>query len=271
VTTNLSSDDHQREEDTLTPGWNRRAVSRGGRKLLEKLPMDTDVALDAAARIDAAIRPDFRRALFYGVSAIIVLAVGSTIGDGLHSRALHTKLAVIGLAVAFVIFGVLAVRSSGNEVRRVISARGGPAAGTTVRLLITLFGYLIILLSTLGMLAVPLGHLLVGGAITGVVVGIAAQQSLGNIFAGLMLLLARPYVIGDEVRIRSGAMGGPIDGTVVGMDLLYTTVETDEGPVRLPNSGLLASAVGPRPPKDDPGFEQAATDREPAGPDSTNS
>jgi hypothetical protein len=79
------------------------------------------------------------------------------------------------------------------------------------------------------------------------VVGIAAQQSLGNIFAGLVLLLARPYVIGDHIRVRSGALGGPIDGTVAGMDLLYTTLETEEGLVRLPNSGLLAAAVGPRP------------------------
>ena len=116
-----------------------------------------------------------------------------------------------------------------------------------MRLLITLFGYLIILLAVLGMLAVPLGRLLVGGAITGIIVGIAAQQSLGNIFAGLVLLLARPYVIGEHIRVRSGALGGPIDGTVVGMDLLYTTLETEEGLVRLPNAGLLAAAVGPRP------------------------
>ena len=93
----------------------------------------------------------------------------------------------------------------------------------------------------------PLGRLLVGGAITGIIVGIAAQQSLGNIFAGLVLLLARPYTIGEHIRVRSGALGGPIDGTVVGMDLLYTTLETEEGPVRLPNAGLLAAAVGPRP------------------------
>ncbi|MCW2547115.1 MAG: small-conductance mechanosensitive channel-like protein [Mycobacterium sp.] len=239
---------------------------RGGRKLLEKLPVDTQAALGAAARIDAAIRPDFRRALVGGVLAIICLSVGSTIGNGLHSRELHTKLAIIGLAVAFVILGVLAVRSAGSEVSRVVRARGGASAGTTVKLLITLFGYLIILLAVLGMLSVPLGHLLVGGAITGVVVGIAAQQSLGNIFAGLMLLLARPYVIGDEVRVHSGALGGPHDGVVVGMDLLYTTVQTDEGAVRIPNAGLLASAVGPRPRKSAEAHDPAATEQLPVGP-----
>jgi small-conductance mechanosensitive channel len=218
------------------------------------------------------IRPDFRRALVAGVGAIVCLAVGSTIGDGVHSHELHTKLAIIGLAVAFVVLGVLAVRSASNEVNRVVRARGGPSAGTTIRLLINLIGYVIVLLAVLGMLAVPLGHLLVGGAITGVVVGIAAQQALGNLFAGLVLLLARPYTIGQEVRVRSGGLGGPFDGTVAGMDLLYTTIVTDEGPVRLPNSGLLAAAVGPRPareqevPPGEPPATQPAPPRQPVDP-----
>ena len=227
----------------MSRGWSRRR----GRQLLDVLPVDTQAALGAAQRLDAAIRPDFRRALVAGVGAVIALSFGSAYGDGLHSRHVSTKLIVIGVAVAFAILGVLAIRSAANEVQRVVRARGGPSAGTTVRLLITLFGYLIILLAVLGMLAVPLGRLLVGGAITGIVVGIAAQQSLGNIFAGLVLLLARPYVIGEHIRVRSGALGGPIDGTVAGMDLLYTTLETEEGLVRLPNAGLLAAAVGPRP------------------------
>jgi Mechanosensitive ion channel, beta-domain len=215
------------------------------------MPVDKQSAVGAAQKLEAVIHPDFRRALIAGIGAVIALSFGSAYGSGLHSRELHVKLIDIGVAVAFVILGVLAVRSSANEVARVVRARGGMSAGTTVRLLIVLFGYLIVLLAVLGMLSVPLGRLLVGGAITGIIVGIAAQQSLGNIFAGLVLLLARPYVIGESIRVRSGALGGPIDGTVVGMDLLYTTLATDEGAVRLPNAGLLAAAVGPRPRKSD--------------------
>jgi hypothetical protein len=215
------------------------------------LPVDTEAALGAAHRIDAVIRPDFRRALVAGIGAIIALSVGSAIGNGIYSHKLETKLIICGLALVFVILAVLAIRSAANEVQRVVTARGGASAGTTVRLLITLFGYLIVLLTVLGMLAIPLGRLLVGGAITGIVVGIAAQQSLGNIFAGLVLLLARPYVIGERIRVRSGSLGGPIDGTVAGMDLLYTTLDTDEGLIRLPNAGLLAAAVGLRPKQPD--------------------
>jgi hypothetical protein len=244
-------------------GWSRRK----GRQLLDVLPVDKQAAIGAAQKLESVIHPDFRRALVAGVGAIIALSFGSAYGNGLHSRELHVKLIDIGVTVAFVILAVIAVRSAGNEVARVVRSRGGASAGTTVRLLITLFGYLIILLAALGMLSVPLGRLLVGGAITGIIVGIAAQQSLGNIFAGLVLLLARPFAIGEHIRVRSGSLGGPIDGTVVGMDLLYTTLETEEGPIRLPNAGLLAAAVGPRPKKTDDAEPPVVADVGPDAPD----
>jgi hypothetical protein len=42
-------------------------------------------------------------------------------------------------------------------------------------------------------------------------------------------------------------MGGPFEGVILGAGLLYTTIDTEDGPINLPNSGLLASAVGPAP------------------------
>ena len=79
------------------------------------------------------------------------------------------------------------------------------------------------------------------------ILGIAAQQSLSNVFAGLVLLFARPYIPGEKVRIRSGALGGTLDGTVTSVGLLYTTLSTQDGVLNIPNGGLLAAAVGPLP------------------------
>ena len=44
----------------------------------------------------------------------------------------------------------------------------------------------------------------VGGAFTAVVLGLAAQQTLGNLFAGMVLLTARPFRLGE----RDSAAGG---------------------------------------------------------------
>jgi len=67
----------------------------------------------------------------------------------------------------------------------------------------------------------------------------------------IVLLLARPVDIGDRVWIRSGALGGPLTGTVTEIGLTYVRLDAPDGPLHLPNSQVLAAAVGPvasRPP-----------------------
>lgn len=195
--------------------------------------------------LESRIKPDFRRAVGLGVAAIICLGVGDNLGG--VRRHDHLKFLVIGLTVAFAVLGASAVRSAGRESFRVSSTRSGPSAASALRLVVSVFGYGLVLLGILQLINVNLGSLLVGGAVTGVVVGIAAQQSLGNFFAGLVLMFARPYVPGQRIIVRSGAMGGSYEGEIVDAGLLYTTMITAEGPVNFPNSGLLASAVGPAP------------------------
>ena len=73
---------------------------------------------------------------------------------------------------------------------------GAPAA-TILRFIATTVGYLLIVFGLLALLNVNPASLLVGGALIGAIIGLAAQQTLGNYFAGLVLLLARPYVPGN--------------------------------------------------------------------------
>jgi small-conductance mechanosensitive channel len=112
-------------------------------------------------------------------------------------------------------------------------------------------------------LGVAIDHVLVGAGFAGVVLGIAAQQSLGNVFAALVLLMARPFKVGDHVRIRSGALGGVFDAWVLEIGLVYVTVRTDDGVFKLPNSGLLAAGVGqlPAPATDQPSSNDGADPR----------
>ena len=115
-----------------------------------------------------------------------------------------------------------------------------------MRMLVTWFGYAVAVLGMLSMLSISVGHLLPCGAMAGVVIGIgiAAQQSLGNVFAGPVLLMARPFAVGNRIRVRSGALAG-FYGTVTSMSLTYVSVLTDEGMLKVPDSSLLAAAVGP--------------------------
>jgi small-conductance mechanosensitive channel len=191
-------------------------------------------------------RPSFRRALVTGFGAIVALVIGSSAA----SRHAHTLAgrAILDLpAVAFLTLVVLCARSAASELDDLARWRGGQNAGAALQMLVTGFGYLVALLGTLSLLSVPVGHLLWGGAIAGVVLGIAAQQSLGNAFAGLVLLVARPFAVGNYIRVRSGALGGEFYGTVTSMSLTYVSVLTEHGLLKVPNSSMLASAVGPWP------------------------
>jgi small-conductance mechanosensitive channel len=87
--------------------------------------------------------------------------------------------------------------------------------------------------------------LAVGGAVTAVLFGLAAQQTVGNLVAGTVLLSARPFRVGDRIRLHSGATAGPIEGTVAGLGLLYTILHRGEDPIMVPNSVVLGSAIEP--------------------------
>jgi small-conductance mechanosensitive channel len=163
---------------------------------------------------------------------------------GVHRQDMYRYLA-IGLTVAFVILGASAIRSASRDIQALSQTRVGPSAGSILGYVATTAGYLVLVFGLLALLNVNPASLLVGGALIGAIVGLAAQQSLGNYFAGLVLLLARPYVPGERITIHSGGMGGTFTGTVVDAGVMYTVILTDVGEVKLPNSGVLASAIGP--------------------------
>jgi hypothetical protein len=102
---------------------------------------------------------------------------------------------------------------------------------------------LILIIALLAVLGVSLDHLLIGAGVAGIILGVAAQQSLGNVFAAIVMLFARPFVVGDNIRIRSGVTG-VLDVKVLGIGLTYVTVMTDDGILRVPNSILLGAGIG---------------------------
>ena len=106
------------------------------------------------------------------------------------------------------------------------------------------------LVITLVLFGVPVSQLLVGGALATVFVSIAAQQALGNVFAGLVLVFARPFKVGDPIRLRAGALGGTLDGVVADIGITYMRFDIGGSVMSIPNSQVLNAVVGPIPPND---------------------
>lgn len=151
----------------------------------------------------------------------------------------------LGAVAVVIVAGLLAVRSLAAAMRRLMEHHGDQLHGAPLGLVVSFVGYLGVAVCVLVILRKPVGGLLLGGALTGVLVGIAAQQVLANFFAGIVLLLVRPFTIADDIVLKSGPLGGEYEGLVTDMGLFYVRLETPTGPVALPNAGVLAAAVGP--------------------------
>ena len=101
--------------------------------------------------------------------------------------------------------------------------------------MLILYAHLIPVLRSLGT------ALLTGASIASVVIGLAAQSTLGNVVAGVAITLYRPFRLGDRLQVT--APTGTEVGNVDSLSLGYTTLRTDDGRlVVLPNS-VAASQV----------------------------
>ena len=206
--------------------------------------------MQLSARTLHAARPDLRRAGFTAGLAVIGYAVLATFSEP-RAHDVGPKLLAFGGAALFAVVAAIATREAANEIARVTALRAAPGTASNLRLGLTVAGYVVVAVATLSLLQVPIEKLLLSGAITGVVIGIAAQQALANMFAGLVLLTTRPFEVGQWIVLRSGALGGEYTGEVVGVGLTYTELATAEGRFSLPNAGVLAAATGPRRRPDD--------------------
>jgi small-conductance mechanosensitive channel len=162
---------------------------------------------------------------------------------GLHSASqTHQIVYVLGLGTFFVL-GLAAVIGLSARVQATSRALIGQAHAAMLRYALALVGIFAVLTFSLAIARIDVKELLVSGAVLGVILGIAAQQSLANLFAGLVLLFARPFRVGSRVGFRAGALGGQVDGVVTDIGLTYVRVETDDGPAMLPNVQALGAIV----------------------------
>ena len=187
-------------------------------------------------------RVNFTVAAVVGLLAVVALVGVAVYGD-VRARDGGKQLLTVVATVVFVVAAVAAIRSASNQLHRLLLPVIGAAHASLVRIAMTLSGLVVVAFAAMGLLGVPVQQLLVGGAATGIVIGIAAQQTLSNLFAGVVLLVARPFDVGAMVSISSGALGGAHRGRVSNVGLTYVLLDCDEGLVRLPNASVLAAAV----------------------------
>jgi small conductance mechanosensitive channel len=120
-----------------------------------------------------------------------------------------------------------------------------PATAGTLGFLVRLFAMAAVVIFALRIAGVNAATLALGGAFTAIVLGLAAQQTLGGLFAGIVLQSTRPFKVGERVRLVGGALAGSIEGTVSSLGLFYATLVQGADRLLVPNSVLINLVVVP--------------------------
>lgn len=148
------------------------------------------------------------------------------------SRALLTLLVVAGVYVGMdFLYGAL---QRFLENRTEISQHQAEVSFRVTQVTV----YAAALFVILGIWDVNVSGLLVGAGFLGIVLGLAAQQTLGALIAGFILMFSRPFEIGDWVEI------GDREGIVTDITIVNTRVQTFDGEyVMLPNDVVSGSPI----------------------------
>jgi len=159
-------------------------------------------------------------------------------------------------AGAIVLVAFLVARAVTNATNAFLAHHGLVPRGHAVRLFLHLLIAAGAVLALFRLAGVSAESIFIGAGFTGIVLGLASQTVLSNVFAGMLLVFADPFRPGDRVGVVSTQYGllGPsypheaivpmYSGTVEDVGLTYTVIRLDSGGIaKLPNGIVIQALV----------------------------
>ena len=148
-------------------------------------------------------------------------------------------------AILLAVVGWRFARDLGRALGPRLLSRVDPGTASTIGFLVQLTTLIIVLVVALRLVDLDPRAIALGGAVTAVVLGLAAQNTLGNLIAGIVLLTARPFRVGERVRLQGGTLGSQVEGTVASLGLIYTTITRGGERILVPNNAALGATIVP--------------------------
>ena len=148
-------------------------------------------------------------------------------------------------ALALVGLGAWFARDFGRALGPALAKRVDPGTAGTIGFIVRLVLLIVALLIALRIAGLTPRTVAVGGAVTAIVIGLGAQSTIGNLFAGLLLLSVQPFRVGERVRLQAGNLAGQLEGTVAQLGLLYVTLTQGDDVILVPNNTVVTAAIVP--------------------------
>lgn len=145
------------------------------------------------------------------------------------------------LLIAILIFylGRFIIRKIYKTTLNIMTSRKMDASLTTFVLsLVKMVLYFILIITIIGILGIETSSFLALFASAGVAIGMALSGTLQNFAGGVLILLLKPYKVGDYIEAQGYA------GTVKSIQLFHTIINTvDNKAIIIPNGGLSTSSI----------------------------
>ena len=145
------------------------------------------------------------------------------------------KLAgVIAIIIVFYIFSKLiktAILKASTRLK--IDSHLSALFARTSSIMLIIFGFV----TALGTLGINISALVAGLGLTGFALGFALKDTISNLLSGILILLYRPFTIGDAIKIAG------FEGEVISIDLRYTELNSEGNKILIPNSKLFKDPI----------------------------
>mgnify|MGYP005969374441 CR=1 FL=1 len=157
--------------------------------------------------------------------------------EGLKLNALD--LSALFRTALLILAGVVVIRVLLRIVDRMLSrSQNLGSVGGYIRSVVRIALWFLLVLVVADSLGIPVASMIALLSVAGLAISLALQNTLSNLAGGIMILVSKPFEVGDYVEADG------VGGTVSAIDLSYTTFVTpDSKEIFLPNSQLSATKV----------------------------
>jgi small-conductance mechanosensitive channel len=171
--------------------------------------------------------------ILIAVGASIVFAIDQLFPAETTTMLIHETVRTL-IVVSFGLIIVFFIRRS----KPLLSKHVGVHLALVFQFFMILVVGIVVLFSSLDIFQVSPTTLLVGGGIASIVIGIVISTFVGNILAGTLVLMTRPFSVGDTVVVNN------VPGKVEEITAMVTRIRNDIGGlVVIPNTAIMQGGV----------------------------
>lgn len=146
----------------------------------------------------------------------------------------------VAIGLLIVLIGKLVIIGISRMLKRVLdrSKKINDLMARFILKLVNVIGWIFLIIAFLGRLGLDMGPVLAGLGITGVVLGFAFQDTIGNLLSGMMIVINAPFRIGDYIET------GSFSGSVSDMDMICVILSTpDNRKITISNKLVWGSPI----------------------------